>query len=71
MNKPMTVAELIQELQTYPQDCVVIYDKYSERCLLESREISLVRACAPRSDGWVHDERPDQPTQLYVCFPGN
>jgi hypothetical protein len=67
----MTVAELICFLQTQPQDALVAYCRYSEQCLMEPREIMPYKACPPRPDGWVQDERPDMPTQTYVLFPGN
>ena len=71
MGTPMTVADLIAKLQEFPQDCVVIYEKYSEYCLLKPEQVEIVRACKPRADGWVQDERPDMPAQTYVCFPRN
>jgi hypothetical protein len=67
----MTVAELISFLQTQPQDLQVAYECYSEACLLEPDEIKLSERCEPRADFWVHDKRPDKPTQTYLMFPGN
>ena len=67
----MTVSELIAYLQTQPQDLHVAYDIYSERSLLEARDIKIVEACIPRPDGWIQNKRPDMPTQMYLLFPGN
>lgn len=67
----MTVADLIAYLQTMPQTLPVAYRLHSEQCLLEAADISVVRACTPRPDGWTQDARPDMPTQRYLMFPGN
>lgn len=67
----MTVADLIKHLQTYPQDLPVAYCKYSEYAALEEREIVTGQLSPMRSDGWVHDRRPGEPTQEYLIFPGN
>lgn len=67
----MTVAELIAFLQTQPQDMQVIARAYSEWNLLRLDAMRQVRAGVPRADGWVHDARPDKPTQAYLAFEGN
>lgn len=67
----MTVKELINHLETLPQEYEVVYDRYSERVLLEKDEIEIITASLPRNDGWVHDARPDKSKQKYVSFPGN
>lgn len=67
----MKVRELIELLEKYPQDIEVCYDLFSDRCLLEARQIELIEACAPRNDGWLQNRRPDKPTVTYLCFPGN
>lgn len=67
----MTVKELINILQTKPQDIQVIYSRYSEWCLMETDDIGVCCLCLPRADGWVHAARPDKPTQDYLTFPGN
>lgn len=67
----MTVAELISFLQTQPQDLQVAHRQYSEQCLLEVDKIKIFEACEPRSEGWIHDARPDRPLQMYLVFPGN
>ena len=67
----MTVKELIEILQTKPQDLQVAYRCYSEWSLLEADEIEIRALCNPRVDGWVHDKRPDKPTQEYLTLPGN
>lgn len=67
----MTVKELIELLQTAPQDLQVAYRRCSEQLLLEAEEITIVEKCEPRADGWIHDKRPDKPTQMYLMFPGN
>ena len=67
----MTVAELIKFLETQPQHLVVAFDLYSEHHLLETEDIRVMGACAPRPDGWVARERPDKEVQQYLMFPGN
>ncbi len=67
----MTVADLIVFLQTQPQDLPVAYAIYSEQALLEPDEITIQELGLPREDKWVHDKRPDQPSQKYLVFPGN
>ena len=67
----MNVAHLIAFLATQPLDMEIVYDKYSERCLLELTDIEQVKGCKPRTDGWVQNERPDKEVQTYLCFPGN
>ena len=67
----MTVAELIEYLQTQPQDLQVAYDIHSEHCLLEPGDIRVMKACVARPDGWVQRERNDMPAQTYLMLPGN
>lgn len=67
----MTVAELIEYLQTQPQDMQVAYDVYSEHCLLEAGDIRLCQACEPRLDGWIQCKRDDMPSRTYLMLPGN
>ena len=67
----MTVRELIELLQTKPQDLPVAYQIFSEQCLLEADDIRIRALCIPREDGWVADSRPDKPTREYLVFPGN
>jgi len=67
----MTVKDLIKLLQTFPSDLPVAYSIYSEQCLLEAQDISVVEACEARADGWVQDKRPDMPSRPYLMFPGN
>lgn len=67
----MTVKELIEFLETQPQDIDVAYFKYSDQCLLEKSDISVVELGMLRADGWVHSKRPDQPSKPYLLFPGN
>lgn len=67
----MNVKELIEFLQTQPQDIQVAYCLFSEQCLLEKDNIGILEACEPRPDGWIQHKRPDMPTQTYLLFPGN
>lgn len=67
----MTVKELIEFLQTQPQDIQVAYMRCSEQCLMRVNEIGISDLCYPRPDGWIQDKRPDMPTQQYLVFPGN
>ena len=64
----MIVAELIAYLQTQPQELQVAYRCYSEQALLEADQIEIVEKCPPRPDGWIHDKRPDIPTQTYLLL---
>lgn len=68
---PVTVADLIAFLQQQDPTLLVVYQRFSEQCLLEIEEIEVQDLCEPRDDGWVHSARPDKPTQKYLCFPGN
>jgi hypothetical protein len=67
----MTVAELIEKLQTFPQHLPVAYRCYSEQVLLKDDELKVREFCLPRPDGWVQSKRPDMPSQPYLLFPGN
>lgn len=67
----MTVKELIEYLQKQPQDIQVVYSLFSEQCLMELKDIEIEELGEPRPDGWVHNKRPDKPTQTYLVFPGN
>ena len=67
----MKVSELIELLRTYPQDLPVAYRLFSEKCLLEVKDIEVEALCEARPDGWVANARPDKPTIDYLVFPGN
>lgn len=67
----MKVSELIEFLQTQPQDIPVAYRLHSEQLLLEVEAIAVVDCCEARPDGWVHHARSDKPTTPYLLFPGN
>jgi len=69
--KIFTVGDLIKFLQRFPQHILVGYQKYSECCLLDIDDISLEEMQPPRGDGWIHEKRPDKPSQEYLIFPGN
>lgn len=65
----MTVAELIEILQKYPQDLLVITPMYSDFTLLENpRNITIQQLPVPRPDGWIESWRPDKPTMSYLCI---
>ena len=66
----MTTAELITLLQTQPQHLQVAYRLYSEACLLEIADLTIVTACQPRPDGWIQEERKDKQLQTYLMFSG-
>jgi hypothetical protein len=68
--KPITVADLIAHLQTLPQGLLVTHRAYSEMALLELKDVKVNTGQPPRADGWVHDARPDKPTQAYVAILG-
>lgn len=67
----LTVGQLVAFLQTQPQDLLVIYRFMSDWSLLEAKDIKIRDLCQSRLDGYVHDVRPDKPTQPYLAFPGN
>lgn len=67
----MKVSELIEYLQTCPQDLEVVYRCYSEQCLLDVNDIGQEELCVAREDGWVQNIRLDKATQTYLVFPGN
>lgn len=67
----MTVATLILKLEQYPPDMPIAYYLYSEQCLMEETDIEIKVCGMPREDGWIHNERPDKPSQKYLMFPGN
>ena len=67
----MNVKELIEFLQGKPQDMKVVFQVYSEACVLETEEIEVEELCVARPDGWVHHKRPDKETETYLVFPGN
>lgn len=69
--KPLTVAALIEHLNTFDQDLPVAYALRSENCILEADDIKVEEFCEMRPDGWVPNKRPDKPTRLYLSFPGN
>jgi len=67
----MNVKELIEFLQTQPQELPVVYQIHSEQALLEIGDITIKSLCQARPDGWVHHARPDRQTVEYLVFPGN
>jgi hypothetical protein len=67
----MNVKELIEFLQTQPQDLPVAYTCCSEQCMLETGDIDIEELCEAREDGWVANNRPDKPKIPYLVFPGN
>lgn len=67
----MKVKELIEFLQTQPQELDVAYRCCSEQVILDKDDIVIEEACFPRPDGWIQDKRPDMPYQKYLMFPGN
>jgi len=68
---PITVRELIEFLQTQPQEALVAYEMYSEQLALGIDDMKLVELCPPRPDGWIQNKRPDIESQTYLVFPGN
>lgn len=65
----MKVHELIALLQNHPPNLLIVYEKWSEQCLLEEDDIKVVNLCYPREDGWVPSSRPGKATQNYLRFP--
>jgi hypothetical protein len=64
----MKVSELIEILQKYPQDTIVITPMYSDFTIVETSNIFQIQLPIPRKDGWVESWRPDKPTNSYVCI---
>lgn len=64
----MTVKDLIELLQGFPQDLPVVYSKYSEFCMLEPGDVVVDNLCPARPDGWVECRRPDKPTSEYLVL---
>lgn len=71
MKEQLTVKELIELLQTYPQDILVAKELYSEEVLVTEEDFCIEEHCSPRDDGWIHRKRPDRPTQKYLVIAGN
>jgi len=69
--EPMTVADLIERLKSFPQDLLVGYKCCSEYVLMEADDLCVQSACEPRPDGWIQRKRPDMKEQRYLMFPGN
>lgn len=67
----MKVKELIELLKTFPEDLPVVYQRWSEYCLMEAEDIVEATLCEARPDGWVQSFREDMPTTDYLIFPGN
>lgn len=64
----MTVAELIEILKQQPQDLQVVYNKWSEFCLVEADDVYVIEAGPARPDGWVSRCRPDRKVQSYLII---
>ena len=67
----MTIGELREYLKRFDQNLQVVYEVFSEQCILKSDEISVAYHCEPRLDGWVQNYRKDKPSQQYLVLPGN
>jgi hypothetical protein len=67
----MTVRELIELLGTFDPNLPIAYSLFSEQCMLEPEDISVVQLCEARPDGWVQNFRPDKEAIPYLLFPGN
>ena len=67
----MSVSELIEFLKTFPGDMPVCYRFCSDFALLEAKEITTAKLQFARTDGYVHDARPDKDGTEYLILPGN
>jgi hypothetical protein len=67
----MKVHELIDLLQTQPQQLEVVYKFCSDYRILEAEEITVEDFCVERADGYVQYTRPDKPNKKYLVLPGN
>lgn len=65
----MTVRELIELLKGFDPEMSVCYSSCSEYCLLDASDIKVEDLCHARPDGWVANQRPDQPTTKYLALP--
>lgn len=67
----ITVAQLIEHLQTLDQSLPVCFKQFSDLSELELTYIEVMELQFPRGDGYVGRKRPDRPAQKWVVFPGN
>lgn len=67
-NQALKVRDVIEMLKSYDQDMPVALSLYSEYVLFSPRNVSIVRACEPRSDGWVQRRRPDLLETTYLVL---
>ena len=67
----MNVSELKKILDKYPDDMMIVYNLFSEQCLLTEENIGIKELSLPRPDGWVENKRPDKESRTYLVFPGN
>lgn len=68
---PLTVGDLKKLLDEYDDNIKIIYALHSEHTVMEAIEISPLKACKPRPDGWVQNFREDMESEDYLLFPGN
>ena len=66
MGAGMKVSDLVTLLLTLPQDIEVIVPQWSESRLLGPSGVAVVTRRSARTDGWVHDERPDKERQTFL-----
>jgi hypothetical protein len=68
----LTVAQLIEVLQTFPdQEALVAFQSCNKQYLLEARHLRMPKLCEPRLDGLIKSKRSGMPTRTYLLFPGN
>lgn len=77
----MTVKELVEKLQTFPQDAVVLYRAWSELNAMDDDDVWLAKPeekLVVRRNGmymgYHHHHWPKEETPEFVeavCFPGN
>jgi len=69
--EPLTVGTLKKILDQHPDDMYIVYGCRSEQVLMMSDQVNTADLGQARNDNWVHNYRPDKPTQEYLVFPGN
>lgn len=74
-HRAVTVGDLVEHLKTFDQSMPVGYHLHSEYQLLGLWEIEVKTAtdwkAHGRTDGWIHEVRPDMPSINYLILPGN
>lgn len=71
----MTVKELKEKLNEYPEDMYIVYDLYSDYSGLEAKDLRIIKGVYKdfyymRSHSTMSEENKSKEME-YLCFPGN